>query len=82
MTWRSSVSWEKTWKRGDQLLLGWRGGPGEAMTHTEGGSGMGTGRCGGEDGGWERHTRRGSEGPVATLCKSWFSQGEESEGKG
>lgn len=33
-------------------------------------------------GGRERHTRRGSEGPVATLCKSWFSQGEESEGKG
>lgn len=47
MTWRSSVSWEKTWKSGDQLLLGWRGGPGEAMTHTEGGSGMGSGRWGG-----------------------------------
>lgn len=29
-------------EEGDWLLLGWRGGPGEAVTHTEGGSGMGT----------------------------------------
>lgn len=69
MTWRSSVSWEKTWKSGDQLLLGWRGRPGEAMTHTEGGSGMGTGQCRGRDGGG-KDILAGDQKALWQLCVS------------